>query len=107
MALGSGIPITLLLMMFIVDERESSSRALLVYPPWLAAIYGVYRYWIPDLFMLAGGCLSAIVVTIAFLARHLLWQAEAAGFLFLSLTVLGLGTAAVIWLKRLHAEMHS
>ncbi|EPC03174.1 hypothetical protein L861_22965 [Litchfieldella anticariensis FP35 = DSM 16096] len=106
-ALGSGIPITLLLMMVIVDEGETSSLALLVYPLWLALIYGFYRYWMPELFMLAGGCLSAIVITVVFLARHLLWQAEAAGFLFLSLAVLGLGAAAIFWLKRLHAEMHS
>jgi len=106
-ALGSGIPVTLLLMMVIVEEREASSLAWLVYPLWLAAIYAVYRYVSPDLFMLAGGCLSAIVVTVVFLARHLLWQAEAAGFLLLSLAVVGLGAAAVFWLKRLHAEMHS
>ncbi|MFC3284482.1 DUF2157 domain-containing protein [Litchfieldella rifensis] len=106
-ALGSGIPITLLMMMRIVDELEASALALLVYPLWLAVIYGVYRYWKPDLFMLAGSCLSALVITILFLARHLFWQAEAAGFLLMSLAILGLGAAAVLWLKRLHAEMHS
>ncbi|TFH88482.1 DUF2157 domain-containing protein [Billgrantia azerbaijanica] len=106
-ALGSGIPVTLLLTMAIVEARGAPSLALLVYPLWLAAIYVVYCYVSPDLFMLAGGCLSAIVVTVMFLARHLLWQAEAAGFLLLSLAVVGLGAAAVFWLKRLHAEMHS
>lgn len=71
------------------------------------ALYAVYRHWKPDLFMLAGGCLSALVVTTLFLARHLFWQAEAAGFLLKSLAVLGLGAAAVFWLKRLHAELAS
>lgn len=107
LALGSGIPITLLVMTFILDERSAFSPSLLAYALWLMALYAVYRHWKPDLFMLAGGCLSAIVVTTLFLARHLFWQAEAAGFLLMSLAVLGLGAAAVFWLKRLHAEMES
>ncbi|MGM0785549.1 MAG: DUF2157 domain-containing protein [Pseudomonadota bacterium] len=106
-ALGSGVPITLLLMMAIVDGHEATTPAWLAYPLWLAAIYGVYRYWRPDLFMLAGGCLSAIMVTLLFLARQLLWQAEAGGFLILFLAALGLGAAAVFWLKRVHAEMQT
>ncbi|UYG04445.1 DUF2157 domain-containing protein [Halomonas sp. LR3S48] len=107
LALGSGIPLTLLMLMFILDERADVSAAVLVYPLWLAALYAVYRYWQPDLFMLAGGCLSVIVVVTTFFGRHLLWQGGAGGFLFLAMSVLALGAAAVFWLKRLHAEMPS
>ncbi|MCE8016612.1 DUF2157 domain-containing protein [Halomonas sp. MCCC 1A17488] len=107
LALGSGIPLTLLMIVLIFDERVDVSPAILVYPLWLAALYAVYRHWRPDLFMLAGGCLSVIAVVTLFLARHLLWQAEAGGFLLLAVAVLALGAAAAVWLKRLHVEMSS
>jgi uncharacterized membrane protein len=105
LALGSGIPLTLLVIVFIFDERTGFSPAVLIYPFWLAALYAIYRHWRPDLFMLAGGCLSVIAVVTLFLARHLLWQAEAGGFLLLAVVVLALGAAAVVWLKRLQVEM--
>lgn len=105
LALGSGIPLTLLTLMFILDEWADVSAAVLVYPLWLAALYVIYRHWRPDLFMLAGGCLSVIVVVTTFFGRHLLWQGGAEGFLLLSLGVLALGALAVFWLKRLHVEM--
>ncbi|MCE9665650.1 DUF2157 domain-containing protein [Halomonas sp. M5N1S17] len=105
LALGSGIPLTLLMLMFILDEWADVSAAVLVYPLWLATLYVVYRHWRPDLFMLAGGCLSVIVVVTTFFGRHLLWQGGAGGFLFLSMAVLALGAMAVFWLKRIHVEM--
>ncbi|NIC04960.1 DUF2157 domain-containing protein [Billgrantia bachuensis] len=107
LALGSGIPLTLLLIVLIFDERADVSPAMLIYPFWLTALYAIYRHWRADLFMLAGGCLSVITVVTLFLARHLLWQAEAGGFLLLAVVVLGLGAAAAFWLKRLHVEMSS
>lgn len=105
LALGSGIPLTLLVMTRLVDERVALSPSLLVYLLWLMALYVVYRHWRADLFMLAGGCLSIIVVVTLFLGRHLLWQGGAGSFLFLSMTVLALGAMAVFWLKQLHLEM--
>ncbi|EWG98413.1 DUF2157 domain-containing protein [Halomonas sp. BC04] len=105
LALGSGIPLTLLMLMFILDEWAEVSAAVLVYPLWLAALHVVYRHWRPDLFMLAGGCLSVIVVVTTFFGRHLLWHGGPGGFLLLSMAVLGLGALAVFWLKRLHREM--
>jgi hypothetical protein len=93
------------MLMFILDEWADVSAAVLVYPLWLAILYVVYRHWRPDLFMLAGGCLSVIVVVTTFFGRHLLWQGGAGGFLFLSMAVLALGAMAVFWLKRVHVEM--
>lgn len=107
LALGSGIPITLLAVLAIADYPEMSVPLLLVYPLWLAALYGVYRRLIPDLFMLAGGCLSAIVVVVYFLADNLLGHAGAGGFLLLAMVVLGLSGSAAVWLKRVHREMAS
>ena len=105
LALGSGIPLTLLMLNFILDEWADVSAAVLVYPLWLAALYFVYRHWRPDLFMLAGGCLSVIVVLTTFFGRHLLWHGGPGGFLLLSMAVLALGAMAVFWLKRLNVEM--
>lgn len=107
LALGSGMPLTLLVMSMIITERGGASPEALVYPLWLVALYVVYRHWKPELFMLAGGCLSAIVVITLFLARHLIWNAGAGSWLFMAMAVLGLGAVAVSWLKRLHTEWHS
>ncbi|MGQ4878531.1 hypothetical protein ACOJCM_08160 [Billgrantia sp. LNSP4103-1] len=107
LALGSGVPLTLLVLTLLFDEPVVFTPVLLVYPLWLAALFAVYRYWRPELFMLAGGCLSVIIVVTAFFARHSLMQGEAGGLLFLAVLVLALGAGAVFWLKRLHAEMAS
>lgn len=102
LALGSGIPLSML-MIALLDR--AATPLMLVYPGWLALLYVVYRHWRADLFMLAGGCLSVIAVVTLFVARELLWQAGAGGFLLLAVVVLGLGAAAVFWLRRLHGEM--
>jgi hypothetical protein len=80
---------------------------VLIYPLWLAGIYAFYRHHSPDLFMLAGLCLSLIVVTTAWLARVLLDDGEAAGFLLIAFAVIGMSAVAAVWLKRLHAEFES
>ncbi|KAA0011970.1 DUF2157 domain-containing protein [Billgrantia pellis] len=105
LAVGSGVPITLLAMVPLIEERLSFTPALLAFAAWLAALYAVYRHWRPDLFMLAEGCLSLIAVITLSLARHLLWHTEAGGFLLLAVVVLGLGAAGVFWLKRLQREI--
>ncbi|APX91981.1 hypothetical protein BWR19_02905 [Halomonas sp. 1513] len=105
LALGSGIPVTLLVLAFLFDERVGFSAVALVYPAWLAALYAVYRYWRADLFMLAGGCLSVIVVLTALIGRYFMRHGDPGGLLVLAMAVLGMGALAVIWLKRLHREM--
>lgn len=107
LALGSGTPLTLLMLMYTLDEWADLSAAVMVYPLWLAALYFVYRHWRHELFMLAGGCLSVIVVVTLLLGRHLLWQGGAESFLVLAMAVLAMGAAAVFWLKRLHREFSS
>lgn len=102
LALGSGVPVSLL-MIALLDR--SVAPLMLVYPCWLAVLYVAYRHWRPDLFMLAGGCLSLIAVVTLFVAQELLWQAGAGSFLLLAMLVLGAGAAAVFWLKRLQVEM--
>jgi glucose dehydrogenase len=66
----------------------------------------VYRRKRPDLFMLAGACLSLIVCITTLVAKLMLERSEAAGLmLFLAMLVVVEAAAAAIWLKRVHAEM--
>lgn len=107
LAVGSGVPMTLLMMTLIVDVGLSWSPMLAIYPLWLAALYGVYRYWWPDLFIIAGGCVSVISVITLLLARYGVWEGEwqAGNLLMLAIAVLAMGAGAVVWLKRLHREL--
>lgn len=106
LAVGSGVPLTLLMMTLIADAGLEWSPVLLIYPFWLAALYGIYRYWRPDLFMIAGGCVSVITVITLLLARYTLWEGEwqSGSLLLLAIAVFAMGAGAVVWLKRLHLE---
>jgi uncharacterized membrane protein len=107
LAVGSGVPMTLLTMRLIVDAGLLWSPVLEIYSLWLAVLYGVYRYWRPDLFMIAGGCVSALTVTTLLLARLLLWEGDwqEGSLLLITIAVLAMGAGAVVWLKRLHREI--
>jgi hypothetical protein len=73
----------------------------------MAVMVFVYKKKRPDLFMLAGCCLSGIVALVTFLGRHLLDSGEAGGFLILALAVIGLGAGAAVWLRNVHREWQS
>jgi uncharacterized membrane protein len=110
----SGGLITLLAMLEITSASTSTSTSfygdgngseLAVYFLWMAAAYAVYRKHIPDLFVLAGGVLSAIIVISTFLSKHLLQHDSAAGLLLIGMIVIGLSAAGGFWLKSIaHAE---
>lgn len=104
--LGSGMSITLIMLIAISDAYFAFEPVVIIYPVWLATLYGVYRYWQPDLFMLSGGCVSLISVVTLLLARLLLWEGDwqAGGLLLLAIAVLALGAGAVVWLKRLYEQ---
>lgn len=102
-AVAGGTPITLLALYAIFDWGDRSLNAGLIWPLWLAAMFAVYLKFKHDLFMLAGACLSAIVVIIVFAARHLIEAGSAAGiYLLLAFLSIGMGTAAAIWLRHVH-----
>jgi uncharacterized membrane protein len=103
-AMGSGVSITVLAFLAIVSNSTGPALHLVVYGLWLAVMYGVYRRLKPDLFMLAGCCLSAIVVVTAFLANATLRSFEIGGFFLLALAVLTMGALSVNWLKRINQE---
>jgi hypothetical protein len=104
LAVASGSVVTMLALQRIVEWRSVSGAILAVYPAWLALGYAVYRRVAPDLFMLAGGCLSIIAVVTTLLARHLLDKDVAGGALLIGLVAIGMAGAAAVWLRRVAAE---
>lgn len=105
LAIASGVAITMLVVDAIFGwGRQPALAAVLVYPLWLGCIYAVYRKLLPDLFVLAGACLSAIVAVAAFLSKHLLESGDAAGFLLIAIAVVAMGGVAGWWLNQLAGE---
>jgi uncharacterized membrane protein len=106
-AIASGFMATLLMVWAITggfrDDRVSG-LAMLAYVGWAAALYFWYRRVRLDPFMLAGGLLSLIVVVVAVLGDNMLDKAEAGGFLFIGLVVIGMSAGGAIWLKRIVKE---
>jgi len=104
LAIGSGVPLTCLVLLSIFSPQEVVGYPGLVWGLWLAAMYYIYRYVRLDLFMLAGCCLSTITITISFLSNHILHHDDAGAFLLLALIVIGMGSGATLWLKNIHRE---
>lgn len=102
-ALAAGSFVTVLFLQGVFDWRNASGAVFVVYPLWLLAVGWVYRCFVPDLFMLAGGCLSAIVAATAVLSRGLLdGPHPAGGFLLIAVAVVAMSAAAACWLRRVH-----
>lgn len=105
LAVAGGGLITTLCVWAILEFRSHSTWALLGYPLWLAALYAVYRRWSLDIFVLAGGVLSVIIVVTAWLGDLLLSSGEsAASLLIIGLLIIGLSAAGGFWLKTVARE---
>jgi uncharacterized membrane protein len=106
LAVASGVVMSMLVLHSIFEPSSGAVLPWLAYIAWLASVYMVYRRKRPDLFMLAGACLSLIVCITTLVAKLMLERSEAAGLmLFLAMLVVVEAAAAAIWLKRVHAEM--
>jgi len=78
-------------------------------PVWLLCLgggYWMYRRKTIDLFMLAVGCLSSILVIVT-LCGNLLFRndGEFGAFLLLAMLVIGLGASAAWWLNAVQKEV--
>jgi uncharacterized membrane protein len=105
LAIASGATLTLLMLGTVLRWQEASGAALVAYPVWLACAYSAYRVLMRDLLVLAGGCLSVIVVVTAFLAKNILdTRAGAGGFLFIAVAVIAMAAASGWWLKQVARE---
>lgn len=105
-AVASGTALTLLCLHAIFDASPNAMPAI-AWLVWSGALYYLYRTVWPDLFILAGLCLTGIVIITSFVANYLLDDLAAAGFLLLAILVIGLGTGAALWLKQLNEEWQS
>ncbi len=88
-----------------VFDGDAVGWGLPLWLVWLGAAYALYRHRIKDLFVLAGGVLSGVVVVAAGLSRLLVeTRLEAGGLFFISLVVIGLSAAGGFWLKNIANE---
>lgn len=107
LAVGSGVPLAWLVLQGIFESGAGSILPAIVWVCWLALMYFVYRKIKPDLFMLAGFCLSVMTVSVSFFGKYLLDDAAPGGFLILALLVIALGAGAAFWLKNIHQEFQA
>ncbi|WP_321283907.1 DUF2157 domain-containing protein [uncultured Vibrio sp.] len=106
-AVAVGAPITLLNASNLFERGGGDLLAFLAWVAWLVAMYVVYRKIKPDLFMLAGCCLSAMIVVLSFFSKSLFNHVTMEGFFILALLTVAMGAGAAFWLKNVHREMHA
>lgn len=103
LASASGGFVTALVIAQILDTHDAGIWAAPAWFVWLTIAWAVYRRYIKDVFMLAGGVLSVIVVVATFFGKHVS-NNNAGGFLLVGLIVIVLSAAGGWWLKNLAAE---
>jgi uncharacterized membrane protein len=106
-AFAAGSAASVLLVKEIFDVSALGPLALVLYCAWWGAAYVVYRHKLPDLFVLAGLCLSVIVSVTAFSIRHMTHHAEAGTLLFIGLLVIALSSGAAAWLRSIAASQRT
>ena len=106
LAIGSGVPLTWLVLLSILTPKGGPLPGP-AWVIWLALMYFIYRKKRPDLFMLAGCCLSVITVTVSFLGWHMLKSNSASAFFILTVLISAMGAGAAFWLKNVHKEFTS
>ncbi len=80
---------------------------LLIWVAWLVIFMVAYRQLRLDIFMLAGGCLSAILVIMTLLGQHIIESGDEGALLLLSVSIMAMGAGAAYWLKQVHRESES
>jgi uncharacterized membrane protein len=103
-AAASGSAVTVLALWAIFESSDVGPPAFVAYVAWLAGAYFYYRHQTRDLFVLAGGVLSVIVVVASFLGNEMLRHGDAGAFLLIGIVVIALSAAGAWWLKGVAAE---
>lgn len=105
LGVASGAFATALALHGIFGRGDDGARlAFLGYALWVAGIYVFYRARIPDLFMLAGACLSVIVVVAALLWERLARHGDSMTLLAIAVAVAAMGAGAAQWLRKVTRE---
>ena len=103
----AGFMITFIVIDNIMDSHDTSVFPLVFWGIFIVSLYVVYRHLRHDLFMLAGGCLSSIVIIVTFAIQCLSEDFIEAFFLLISVLIIGLTSLATMWLKKVNKEMLS
>lgn len=85
-------------------QRSSRIAAGVAYLLWLAAVQWVFRRKIPDLFVLAGAVLSAVIVFNAWVAKNILHHSDAGGFLLVGCLLIATSALGGMLLKKIAKE---
>ena len=101
----AGSIITFTLIEHIISSMDTSNLPLLLWGIFIASLYVVYRHLRADLFMLAGGCLSSIVIIVTFFIQQFSHDFNEGLLLIISLLIIGLTSLATFWLKKVHKEI--
>jgi len=101
----SGNAVTWLVFSFIWGS--SNPLTIVAWIGWLGVIYLLYRVNSIELFMVSLGCLSFSTVILSFLIHIISWRNfEIGAFLVIGITIVGLGTLSISWLKTLQREKY-
>jgi uncharacterized membrane protein len=96
---------TMAALLYLLDGgREESSIGCLLYFITLAGGAAYYQVCRRDLFPLAFGSLSLIIVVAAWLSKHLLRHDVFGNFLLIALVVIGASVGATLWLRELNRK---
>ena len=105
LAVVSGASITIVVVNSIIGASIYAIVPWLVWLGYLGVLYAYYRLKKPDLFMLAGGCLSVGTVMLFFIGQYII-DSAIASLAFLTF-ILVFGGASSKWLKHVQKEMQS
>ena len=101
LATASGGLVTALAIYSVAEFRDDKGLGLMAWAVYFAGVYVVYRHMVLDVYVLAGGVLSLIVVVTTWLAMHLMKSGDPSGALLLiSLVVIGLSGTGGWWLRK-------
>jgi uncharacterized membrane protein len=104
LAVASGTSITILMLYYVSVTANNSIFSLLAWLSYLFVLYVYYRKKKPDLFMLAGCCLSVSIVVYVSIAQYIVGPSGCLGS-FLLIILLGGGSS--MWLKHVQKEIKS
>jgi uncharacterized membrane protein len=102
-ATASGAAVVALAIYAITGWHKAGGWGLMAWLTWICAAYAFYRYRQRDLFVLAAGVLSVIVVVTTLVVDKMRFN-DAGGFLFIAMLVIGLSAAGGYWLKGVARE---
>ncbi|MEZ5471869.1 MAG: DUF2157 domain-containing protein [Marinicella sp.] len=90
--------------MEVVWRNDNQFISGLLYLVAMSGFFAYYRFVKKDLMLLTGWCLALIIFILALLAETVFSHMDAGGMLLMALTLIGLTTVAVTWIKKTHEQ---